>query len=189
MSPFSNTPSPPEIERELDAGERLLWTGRPNAARWRNRAFRMWPFAFLMTAFMLFWLWGATAHARSEWQKGRTPPFTSVAFPAFGLFMLYPAGLLWLGPWLEAARARRTFYAVTDNRALIVTTGRKASVQSVSPAQMQIERRDYFGGEGDLILMRVVKGSGEDEKTVETGFLAIPNPREVEQLIRQNLKI
>lgn len=186
MTPFSNTSTFPEIERELDAGERLLWTGRPNAARWKVKAFRMWPFAFLLSAFMAFWMWGATAALRNDLQNGKTPSLLLIAFPAFGLFMLYPAGTMWLGPWLQAARARRTFYAVTDRRALLVTAGRKRSVQSVSPAQMQIERRDYSDSEGDLILMKVVKGDGET--TIETGFFAIPNPRHVEQLIRQNLK-
>lgn len=184
MTPFSNS-NAPEIERELDAGERLLWTGRPNAARWKARGFRWLPLALFLSIFLLLWMWVITTDLREGLQSGQAPSvFSALPFLVF----LAPVGALWLRPWLEAARARHTFYALTDQRALIVTAGRKRSMQSVSPAQMQLERRDYSDLEGDLILMKVVKGSGDGESTIETGFFAIPNPREVERLIRSHLK-
>lgn len=184
MTPFSNF-NAPQIERELEAGERILWTGRPNPARWKGKAFRMWPVAFFISAFIAFWMWSGTGPLRSELASGKTPSVPSLAFPALALITHGFIVKMWLGPWLEAARARRTFYALTDRRALIVTEGRKTSVQSVSVAQIQLERRDISDFEGDLILM---PWSNSDDESDDIGFFAIPNPREVERIIRQNLK-
>ncbi|BCM91567.1 hypothetical protein IAD21_03442 [Abditibacteriota bacterium] len=186
MSPFSSsyalTPDP--IARELDIGENVLWSGAPDPARMWRKAIPVALFSIPLGAFIAFWMWGASASLRSALSAGKTPDLFSIGFPAFGLLFVGIIVLMALSPWYEAAKARRTFYALTDRRALIIVEGKQKSVRSVMPAEFMLERRD-LGQSGDVILKREIKGSGDDKTTTEIGFFGIENPREVERIARE----
>ena len=137
-----------------------------------------------MLAFSLFWVWGASEPLRKQLEAGGSPDLWALAFPAFGLLFVGFAGTLVLSPLLERNRAPFTFYALTDKRALIVIQGARGKVQSVSPSEFSLERRDKPDGRGDLILRRETRGSGEDARTSEIGFFGIERAREVERLAR-----
>ena len=186
MSPFSSSYSltPDPIARELDIGENVLWSGQPDPARMRRKAMPSALFSVPLLAFMAFWIWGASAGARSMLAAGKTPPLPIILFPLFGLFGVFIVIALALSPWTEFAKARRTFYALTDRRALIIVEEKKKSVKSVMPTEFALERRDLARG-GDVIFKREVKGSGEDRKVTEYGFYGIENAREVERMARE----
>ena len=186
MSPFSSsyalTPVP--ITIELDIGESVLWSGQPDPARMRRKALPSALCAIPLCAFMAFWMWGASTGLRSALSAGRVPDLFSVGFPAFGLIFVAVIGRMALSPWTAAAKARHTFYALTDRRALIIVGGKGGSVKSVMPAEFTLERRDLARG-GDVVLKREIKGSGEDQTVTEFGFYGIENAGEVERMARE----
>ena len=187
MSPFSSS-SPLQndaLTRELDAGERMMWSGQPDPARMKQKAIPQALLAIPLTAFMAFWIWTASGTARSALAAGKTPDLPMIIFPAFGFL---GAGLIFmmaLGPWLEERKAKSTFYAMTDRRALVVVEGRKRQIKSVLPSQFQIERIELSSGRGDVILRRETTGGGRNTITEVTGFYGIENAREVERLARE----
>lgn len=188
MSPFSSSSSnalfPDPIARELDTGENVLWSGRPDPARMFRKSIPLALFSIPMTGFMVFWIWMASTGFRSMLAAGQTPSLPMILFPLFGLFGLLLVGLMALSPWIESAKARLTFYALTDRRALIVVDGKMKSVQSVLPAEFALKRRDLARG-GDVILKREVKGSGKNRKVTEYGFYGIETHHEVERMARE----
>ena len=181
MSPFTPA-TPPAIQAELDAGERVLWTAQPDAARLKQRALGNAALGVLAFAFMLFWLWGASTPLRAQLGRGVSPGLEAILFPAFGLIGLGFTFLMMISPWLEGAKAPRTFYALTDKRALIVVG---AQVKSVAPSEFSLQRNELSNGRGDLILKREVRGGGRNRTVEEIGFFGIDNAREVERLARQ----
>ena len=185
MSPFTPNLSP-ALQRELDPGERVLWTGQPEPNYMQRRALPTAGFGVLILAFMLFWLWGASTPLRDKLGAGGAPDLISVVFPAFGLIGLGFAVLMVLSPFFEHQCAPRTFYALTDKRALIIVEGRRAKIRSIMPTEFTIERREKSGGLGDVVLKREVSGSrGRNRSVEEIGFFGIENAREVEKLARQ----
>lgn len=198
-SPFADAPERVEIERELEAGERLLWAGRPVPAAWKREKRGSLGNKIAATAFMLFWMWGASQALVQAVQAGRTPTLIDVVFPAFGLIFLFGVARDWFTP---LSAASRTFYGVTDQRAMIVVAGRTREVRSFAPHQIQLGRREHGDGSGDVLLndARVYQKEkpprsfqlhtpqkSDDEKSREVGFIGIENPREVERLIRTEL--
>lgn len=185
MSPFSSSSASTcdPITRELDTGERILWSGQPDPIYMGRKAIPLALLSVPLEAFVFFWMWGASDVARSAFAVGKTPDLFSLVFPAFGLLLAVPIARMALSPWTEPTRARRTFYALTDRRALVIVEGSKKSVKSVLPTEFAIERRD-LGQKGDVILKRETKSNGRNKTTVETGFFGIENPRDVERLAR-----
>ena len=185
MSPFAAA-TPPAIQAELDAGERVLWAAQPDPTHLARRALLSALSGVAGFCFMLFWLWGASAALRTQMGAHKTPDLFSIVFPAFGLLGLGFTFMLMLAPLFELQRAPRIFYALTDKRALIVTQGARSKVRVVMPSEFSLERREKSTGRGDLILKREISGMrGRDRSTEEIGFFGIDNAREVERLARQ----
>ncbi len=199
-SPFSTQPNDGEIERELEPGEKLLWSGRPDSSIWERERWRTLGNHLAVTAFSLLWLGGTSQMLFQEWRDGRTPELITFCFPVIGLFALGGAVRDWLRS--EGGRASRTFYGVTDRRALIVIAGKEREVRSFLPHQIQLGRREGDGNLGDVLLndarilekekpptsFRLHKPQKSDEELeLEIAFVSIENPREVETIIRQKL--
>ena len=178
----------------------MLWAGRPAATTWKREKWNTLGAHLGRTAFSLLWLGGTSQILFQDWQARRTPELFAFVFPVIGLIFL--GGVLrdWLNS--EGGRASRTFYGVTDRRALIVIAGKTREVRSFSPHQIQLGRRERDGNLGDVLLndarlltkeqpptsFRLHKPQKSDEELEqEIAFLAIGNPREVERLIRQKL--
>lgn len=173
------------LQNELDAGETLLWQGAPDPARLAQR--NLWQAAFggCFTCFALFWMGGA--FFISSMIAGATGWRLLSAFPLFGLiFLVVGLGLLF-SPLTAMKRGSSTVYAVTDRRLIVLESGK---VLSYSPSDLQtLERRDTPDGRGDLVFQRRTSYSSEGHSSVrEIGFFGIPNPREVERLVRAHLK-
>lgn len=206
FSPLSSQSSSAEIEREFEAGEKILWRGRSAPAEWKRGAGKNWNSKFAVSLFALFWIGLALQAPLKSLSYGQFPTLEEFIFPIFGL--LFFGGVVyqeWFKPARLSDEAKRTFYAVTDRRALIVVTdknGKTREVRSYAPHQIQLGRREREQNLGDILfndarsyereppirsfqLHRPEKEENELER--ETGFFAIENPREVEKLIRRNL--
>src|ERR1041384_2667380 len=109
------------VQRELAAGESLLWSGRPDPVRSSGAAYGCWIFAVPWTAFSVFWMaaaWGLIG--------GRGNPAMSL----FGLpFLLVGLGMMMAPRWAYAS-AKKTVYAVTTRRLIIMNEGRFRKIKS-----------------------------------------------------------
>lgn len=175
-------------QAELSVDERIVWVDRPAPAALARTQWRMASFGLFMTLFALFWLATTLSFLGPTMENGPPPVFLAM-FPLVGLAVL-GVGLYFLStPLRYWHKAKRTVYAVTNHRALIVEPGR---VQSFEPGDIQqLVRRDRSGGRGDLVfreeqgnLMLAMYTFGHNA-TRRIGFFGIPAPRAAEEAVRQ----
>src|SRR5271166_1660814 len=110
------------IQPELTPGETVLWAGRPNASVFFHREnLLLVPFSLLWGGFAIFWEAGVAGY----WGSGAKPshgPWTfgllfGAAFVVMGQYFIWGRFLV------MAWKKRRTFYAVTNRRVMVVQNG------------------------------------------------------------------
>jgi len=171
---------------QLDASEHLLWSGSPDPKRSALQALPIALVGIPMSGFVVFWM----SMAYSIQAKTPHVPGPWALFPFFGApFLLIGLGVIAAPIW-AALGARRTAYAVTDRRALIIASGGSRAVQSfthddIGNVQM-VERAD---GSGDVYFANrsFVSQRGAINQT-RIGFIGIPDVRTVEQMVRSRLR-
>jgi hypothetical protein len=115
------------IQPELGSGESILWSGRPKAGViFHKQDALLIPFSLLWGGFAIFWeasVLGVTGFTHSL----RAPGF----FMLWGVpFVVIGQYLIW-GRFLYAAwLSRRTFYAVTNRRVIVVQNGWRHQIAS-----------------------------------------------------------
>lgn len=172
--------------RTLDPGERLLWSGSPSPNRSATQVLPAAFFGIPFAGFAAFWMY--TAYHMTS--RGAHMPGGWALFPLFGTpFLLIGLGVI-LSPLWAYLGAQRTVYAVTDQRALIISSAGARGVQSFSHDDIgdlsMVERSD---GSGDLFFAnRSVVTQRGVTSLQRVGFVGIPEVRTVEQLLRGHLK-
>lgn len=125
----------------LRTDEILVWKGRPDPMAYIRKPATLVqvPFGLFFFGFAVFWTIGAS--------QGST---------VFGLFGVpFMAVGLWIAskPLRTYRRAARTYYAVTDQRILIVSAGRSYTVNTIHPGDIvDYERTDRPDGTGSIRL-------------------------------------
>lgn len=153
----------PEIEgkfqRELMLGERILWTGRPDPSRLFTRA------DLYLVPFTLLWAWFSIGFFIQELDRSPADPVTRVIGPFFAVVGLYAL----VGRFLYLRyRKRRTCYAVTDSRVLVLTETIKRSLLASRIKQIPaIHKTIRSDGSGTL---RFGAGNFYSEMWKGTGF-------------------
>lgn len=121
----------------LITGEEIIWRGRPNPARQIGRSIMGTLFGLFFLGFAIFWTFMAA-------QDGGF-------FALFGIPFIAIGGWLVTTPLRERRRAHSTYYAVTNERALIIEIGRQVRTTSIAPDDItDLERIDREDGSGDL---------------------------------------
>ena len=117
--------TPPELrfQTELLGGERLLWTGQPDPRVIFERVdIFLVPFSLLWGGFALAWEAGVLGlGVFGEGHRSAVPWFFvlwGIPFVLVGLYFI--AGRFFYKAW----RKRRTYYALTNKRALVLVEGR-----------------------------------------------------------------
>lgn len=173
------------VEAELNAGEKIIWIGRPNARRFALQSLPVVLFAIPWTAFALFWMAGAAGFKIPNFNQGFD------LFPLFGIpFVLIGFGMLSTPLWMKR-KAKRTAYVLTTERAIVFDGGfRSTTIQSFGPERLNdLQRKQRSDGSGDLIFERKLSSNNDGgQRTTDLGFLAIPNVKEVEELVRKLVK-
>jgi hypothetical protein len=144
--------APREILDALAPGEDLLWYGRPSQSllilQWSDLFYI--PFFAMWTGFAIFWEAMALSAFDASGGSLLTPmlcfPLFGLPFVAVGLYML---GARFVGDYLSR---RRTFYALTDRRAIIVSGLLDRAVASFALDKMgRIDVIDHRDGRGTLL--------------------------------------
>lgn len=139
------------IQREIERDERLLWAGRPaQGVRFEAADAFTIPFSLFWGGFAIYWevtviLSGA-------------PVFLviwGIPFVAMGLYLI--AGRF----FVDARRRARTFYGLTDRRAIFVVAGASSRVSSIDlhgPEPVQLS--EGRGGRGTIAFGGAQAGYG-----------------------------
>jgi hypothetical protein len=132
--------SPLEITREFGASERALWSGQPR----QGIVFR--AFDLFVIPFSLVWCGGAIFISF----QGLRAPNTPIVFGLFSLVFVMIGLYIVAGRFVVEARQRaRTFYAITNDRIIIVSglfsrTLRSIDLKSLGEMSLS-ERRNGSG--------------------------------------------
>ncbi|MBZ0296104.1 MAG: hypothetical protein K8L99_26325 [Anaerolineae bacterium] len=179
------------IEQQLMAGEELLWAGQPDPMRMARRKLLQAGFGVIWLVFVIF-IFG------DFW----TMPSRGPNVGGFGsIFSLMPLFFIGVGSWTVSTplrdyfTAKRTIYAVTDQRALIISGLFSQSAKSYGRHQIEfVDTRVHSNGTGDIIFDRGMQarnrsiisfGSNRSTYTMDVGFFGIDYPRQVEALMLQ----
>jgi hypothetical protein len=135
-----------KFQSELLKEERLLWTGQPGSSLFVPADLFLVPFSLLWGGFAIFW---EVMVLRAGNPTGHGAPRFFVAFGAvFVLFGLYfVVGRFFYKAW----RNRRTVYAVTNRRVLVLTeTGARKIQAALIHNLAVIHKRIRADGSGTL---------------------------------------
>lgn len=170
-----------EVEMELRPDEKLLWVGQPSSTRYAWRALPIFIFGIFFGGFAFFWEFMALVAVGVD---GKDP--IAWVFPLFGLpFVLVGTGMLTSPLWMPIY-ARSIVYAITTERVVMISGYWRRKILSYNPDRLeQIERTQNADGSGDLIFDREVRYyKGRRSSTMPIGLFAVPNVRDVENIIR-----
>jgi hypothetical protein len=114
---------PDEIGREIAGSERVLWSGQPRqGVVFRGADVFLVPFSLLWCGFAVFW----------EWSVLQAPKAPAI-FPLFGIPFVVIGLYFVIGRFFAEAKQRsRTFYAVTNERVLIISGLLARRIKSIS---------------------------------------------------------
>jgi hypothetical protein len=157
--------------RLLDPGERLIWSGRPNAFRYAiNQATVPFLFGLVFFGFAVFWIQGAGRY------EGLLFMLAGIPFLVIGLgFVLCPV-------W-HYIRGTRTSYVLTNRRAVVDIAGMFARRLSVPLRQIRfVETKPRSNSLGDILFRDVIGTEGGSIR--HDGFIAIADFDRVETLLR-----
>ena len=122
MGPAATVPLNPDsltaIQPELLSGERVLWAGQPNTTTiFHKEDGFLVPFSLLWGGFAIFW------EATAAGFLGNRPHPKPISYFAllWGVpFVLIGQYLIWGRFFYAAWKKKRTHYAVTDRRVIVV---------------------------------------------------------------------
>ena len=130
------------LRAELAPGERLLWSGQPRQGiALRPADTFMIPFSLMWGGFAIFWEYSVVTGGSPDFMK-----LWGIPFVIMGLYLI-------VGRFFADARLRaRTYYGLTDQRALIVSGLFSRNVRSVELRTVQeINLRESGDRTGSII--------------------------------------
>jgi hypothetical protein len=171
----------PELHRRLNdemrAGERIVWSGQPLPRLYQWSSIGVVLFGIPWTAFAIFWI---AAAGWGTWFSGHAAPGPFKLFPLFGVpFVLIGFGMLSSPLWMSRA-AKRTVYAITNQRAITIEGQMfgRVKVQSFAPDRLlAMSRTQRPDGSGDLIFEESRERHGSSTTTIRRGFKAVEHVR------------
>lgn len=158
------------LSSAVEPGERLVWVGRPvQGLRLTSIDWLAIPASLVWGGFALFWEVSAIVNGAPLFFQ-----LWGVPFVAVGVYLI-------LGRFFfDAYRRARTFYGLTDTRALIVVTGATRELVALDLAgQKHIELEETASGFGTIRF-----GAARRRAPPPPTFEAIPDVRAVHARIR-----
>ena len=159
------------LDTQIEADEQVLWAGTTNVF---GRMKRLIPFVILCL-FMMFFCSGLFFLMDN-------PSRLLLAL----LSLLTWAGIPAVVAWGQSNHLRRTLYAITDRRVLIMSVGKPRRTESYPPEKLEFIRPvSKKEGRGD-IFFTVLRGKGRHRHMrFNHGFLDIAEVEQVADLMRR----
>ncbi len=174
----------PEIRSELEANEKVLWAGQPNAMHDALGTLPVFIFAIIWTAISVFFLMCSFTTTK----QGQNLGFLAVIGVPFTLL-----GLLLLSvPFYTYFYTKKTHYLATDLNLYIIQLGKNKTVERYAREDLINAVRTESGGRGTL--QWTLQGNSarpsyrKAKQTGEVVFKNIGNPRQLEHLLRDTAK-
>ena len=124
--------------------EKIVWKGRPDAVESAKVGLLKFFFGVFFFGFSLFWMYMAAS------MDGGLFALFGLPFAAVGFWMVS-------GPARNYLKSARTYYAITDQRVIILTRGGGYSITTIPPDQMtDYKRTDRTSGFGNIQLKTTV---------------------------------
>jgi hypothetical protein len=146
--PIISQDSVAAIQPELLSGESIFWSGHPNTSVvFHKEDFFLIPLSLLWGGFAIFWEAGVAGF----WNSGaRSEPWTLGII--WGIpFVLIGQYLIWGRFFYAAWKKKRTFYAVTNRRVIVVQNGwKKEMASSYLDSLPTFIKEGNAGGRGTL---------------------------------------
>lgn len=177
---------------ELLPNESVLWAGQPSTKVVFTRGdIFLIPFSLLWGGFAIFWELGVLGMAAHS-QNGGPPeifPLFGIPFVLMGLYFIF--GRFIYKNW----RKKRTYYAVTNQRVLIMTRGASTNVQAAFTNTIpSISKSIRTDGIGTLVFGNMAPAAGMYQNTgmdffgssygnVAPAFYDVPNAQRVYELV------
>jgi hypothetical protein len=171
------------IEPYFNPGEQVLWTGQPRAGIiLRTADLLLVPFSLMWGGFAFFWEFTVLTTSAPLLFKLWGIPFVLV-----GLYMI--VGRF----FFDAGRRANTFYALTDQRAIVVSKGLGGQIKSFglrNPVELTLEQKPDLSGTIAFGAMQpaIFRGMGMGAAPnfpQPLMFEEIPNAGEVYQLVQR----
>jgi len=159
------------LDTQIEAGEQVLWAGTTNVF---GRMKRLIPFVILCL-FMMFFCSGLFFLMDN-------PSRLLLALLSLLTWAAIPAVVA----WGQSNHLRRTLYAITDRRVLIMSVGKPRRTESYPPEKLEFIRPvSKKEGRGD-IFFTVLRGKGRHRHMrFNHGFLDIAEVEQVADLMRR----
>ncbi len=176
------------LDEALLRNESLRWALRPVPTPWGPGSLPALIFSIPWLCFVTFWTYAALGFPTSLEELAALQPgrmlFAAFSLPfwAVGIWMLTT-------PWQQQRRMRRSIYALTDRRVLIIEPGLfswKTRAFALVP-ELIMERKLRKEGRGDLIFGTDVHYGRNSRREVPVGFINLPDLRLAEQKIDEAL--
>jgi hypothetical protein len=147
------TPIPFDIlSAELSPAETVKWSGRPNpAVIFHLEDWAMIPFSLLWGGFAIFWLLGASG-IWGVWAHRPSPSFQWFGVIWGTPFVLVGQYMIWGRFVYSRWKKRRTYYALTDRRALIIREGlgNRTTSSAYFESTVAVDKRVRSDGIGSI---------------------------------------
>ena len=142
--------NPETFRGELLQNEKVLWSGQPDTSViFSSSDIFQIPFSLLWGGFALFWEYSVVTQVATSPAAG----FASIIFPLFGIpFVLMGLYFIFGRFFYKNFKKKRTYYAVTDKRILILTTlfGKRCNAVFINTIPA-IQKSIQSNGTGSLI--------------------------------------
>lgn len=129
-----------EVQSELFSGETIHWAARPNPTKiFHSDDWTVIPFSAVWLSFFVYWEAEALRLPGFGKATGNADTFQvvwGIPFLLFGNYMLW-GRFLW-DAWIK----RRTYYAITNRRVLLVQRGLSFKTWSVFPNELSTIERE-----------------------------------------------
>ena len=181
------------LQRELRENESILWYGKPIPKMFTGGGIVASIFGVIFICFSLFWVSTAWKMTSDEFFP---PSLMDRIFPFFGFIFTIVGILLFLSPVWIKLDAKKTIYAITDKRCIIIKSGRVIKVKSYDKENINnYSKNEYRDGSGDIIFAKETYTTTDSDsrdtrlRVREIGFFNIMNVVDVEKFFREGMEL
>lgn len=172
------------ISNVLRPDEGVTWIGRPIAGLYVRRYVPLYLFGIAWFGLAIYVMAGMSTATSRRGERAVVP-----SLMVAGASSLLAVGVLGV-PLLAWRKAKRTCYALTNQRAIIFDPywWSGAEVHAFEPADLISMRGNvrFANGRGDLVFDQVEHVQSDDHTVIlDRGFLSIENVKRVEEAVRE----